>query len=414
MSSAARGITLGTTSVAIAVIMAIAFLWVGPGVDGFFKTASAATVFDERQVVGIYERVSPAVVEINTARGSGGDLRRLGSGSGFLIDSEGHIVTNNHVIDGATSVTVTFSGGADASARIVGRNPANDLALLKVDASAVEGIEPVTLGDSATLKPGQLAIAIGNPFGLQSSVTVGVISQLGRDLTSDLSRPIASVIQTDALINPGNSGGPLLDSTGAVVGINTAMQVSPSGVGVRGIGFAVPVDTLETVLPSLKAGGIVRPPWLGIQGLDIDPTLADQLGLTQDSGVYVTGVMPNSPADRAGLMESGLDSRDRPTGDGDIITAVDGIDVDTTAELVAQLNTKLVGDTVTLTVARGGESLQVTVTLGEWPADPVEPRLPRFEERRQRPQPNVPEDFFRRFFPSPEGFHDSPCGEEGQ
>ena len=414
MSSAVRGITLGTTSVAVAVIMVVAFLWVGPGVESFFKTASAATIFDEQQVIGVYERVSPAVVEVNTSVGSGSDLRRLGTGSGFLIDSDGHIVTNNHVIDGATSVRVIFSGGADASARVVGRNPANDLALLKVDASVVEGIVPVTLGDSATLKPGQLAIAIGNPFGLQSSVTIGVISQLGRDLTSDLSRPIASVIQTDALINPGNSGGPLLDSTGAVVGINTAMQVSPSGEGVRGIGFAVPVDTLDSVLPSLKEGGIVRPPWLGIQGLDLDPTLAERLGLAQDSGVYVTGVMPDSPADEAGLMESGLDSTDRPTGDGDIITAVDGVDVDTTAELVAQLNTKLVGDQVTLTVVRGGESQQVTVTLGEWPEDPVEPRLPRFEERRRHPQPDVPEDFFRRFFPSPDGFHDSPCGEEGR
>ena len=367
MTNLTRGISLGMTTAAVAAIIVVTFLWVGPGAEAFSTKASASILFDEQQMVRIYERVSPAVVEVNTSQGSGRNLMREGTGSGFLIDTEGHIVTNNHVVDGAGNVKIKFSNGNIADATIVGRDPANDQALLKVDASFVEGIEPIRLGDSSQLKPGQMAIAIGNPFGLEGSITVGVISQIGRDLPSQLRRPISGVIQTDALINPGNSGGPLLDSSGAVVGINTAIQVSPIGGASGGIGFAVPINTLKMALTRLKEDGLVRPPWLGIQARDIDAQLAERLRLPVDSGVYIVGAMPNSPAEEAGLIESGLGSRGRAAAGGDIVIAVDGVAVDSTAELIAQLNTKRPGDEATLTVIRGGQTLEVVVTLGEWP-----------------------------------------------
>jgi len=190
---------LAVTVVAAAVILIIAFAWFGPGLEGASPSASAA-LFDERLVQDIYTRVSPAVVEIRIDRRGQESFTRVGSGSGFLIDEQGHIVTNNHVIEDADRVRVSFQNGVTVEAEILGTNPGNDLALLKVDSAAVAGIVPVALGDSAEAKPGQMAIAIGSPFGLDGSVTVGVISGVGRTLNSDLSRPIAGVLQTDALI----------------------------------------------------------------------------------------------------------------------------------------------------------------------------------------------------------------------
>ena len=404
MANLAKGMALGMTSIAAAVIIAVAYFWVGPGAEGFSDTATAAILFDEQQVVSIYERVSPAVVEVKVGFGSRFNREQTGSGSGFLVDAEGHIITNNHVVEGASNVNVNFTNGTTAAATVVGRNPANDLALLKVDASHVEGITPVILGDSSALKPGQLAVAIGNPFGLDASITVGVISQLQRDLPSSLGRPISNVIQTDALINPGNSGGPLLDSSGVVVGINTAMQVSPINGASGGIGFAVPVNALVDVLPKLKAQAIVRPPWLGVRAADVDAQLVERLGLSVDSGVYVTGVVPDSPAEKAGLVESGLAARSRATAGGDIITAVDGVAVDTTSELITELNSRQSGDQVTLTIVRDGEPIDVLVTLGEWPDDDREVREERRFERRPRPDDEGPRgNPFREFFPAPEG-----------
>ena len=400
MSSLARG--MGMTTVAVALALVVAFLWVGPGGSTFSTRVSASVLYDEDQVVRIYERVNPAVVEVNTGFGSGTGLRSLGSGSGFLIDTEGHIVTNNHVVEGAGNIKIRFSNGKSVDATVLGRYPANDLALLAVDPSAVEGIEPVTLGDSSVLKPGQMSIAIGNPFGLEGSVTVGVISQLGRDLPSQLGRPISNVIQTDALINPGNSGGPLLDSSGEVIGINTAIQVSPANGAAGGIGFAVPVDSLKAALPRLKAEGIVRPPWLGIRARDIDAQLTEQLDLPVAGGVYVVGVSPDGPADQAGLIASGEGLRDRlPTG-GDIIVQVDGVDVDTTAQLVTQLNNKQSNEEVTLTVVRNGETIKVVATLGVWPEVSEVSQERRFR-RPQRPDDRgLPSDEFRPFLPQPD------------
>ncbi len=399
MGSLTRGLGLGMSTVAIAVVVVVAFLWAGPG-GAAFSPASASVLFDEDSVVGIYDRVSPAVVEVNTSLGSGPTSRILGSGSGFLIDIEGHIVTTNHVVDGAGHVTVKFSDGTEADATILGRYPGNDMALLKVEPSVVAGIEPVTLGSSSNLRAGQMAVAIGSPFGLEGSVTVGVISQLGRDLPSALGRPISNVIQTDALINPGNSGGPLLDSSGAVVGINTAIQVSPNGSS-NGIGFSVPIDSLKTSLPKLKSEEVVRPPWLGIQARDVDAQLAERLDMPVNSGVYVVGVLPDSPAEQSGLTESGVGPGGREDTGGDIITQVNGVGVDTTAELVAQLNLGQPGDPVTLTVIRGGETIQVVATLGEWPDPTISTEEWRTETRPRPsdPSPRSPLDEFRPFVP---------------
>ena len=364
MTGVAKGLALGLAAVAAAVMVAVAFLWLGPGRERYLDTASASVLFDEQVVIDVYERVSPSVVEVSTSRG-GEDLWETGVGSGFLIDSQGHIVTNNHVVEGAAGARVRFSDGTSAEAAILGRNPAGDQALLKVDPSVVSGKTPVELGDSSELKPGQMAIAIGNPFGLEGSVTVGVISQLGRDLPSSVGRLIPNVIQTDALISPGSSGGPLLDSSGAVVGINTAIRLSP--LGERTMGFAVPVDDLKEVLPDLKAGEVIRSPWLGIRVADVDSDLAQRLDLNVERGVYVTGVTEDSPAGDAGLVESGTGSRGAPASGGDVITAVDGVSVDNTAELIAELNASRPQDQVTLTVVRDGETLEIQVTLGEWP-----------------------------------------------
>ena len=399
MTKVARGMGLGFTTAAVAVIIVTAFLWVGPGAEALTKSAAAAILFDEQQVIDIYDRVSPAVVQVNVGRGSGRSLLPLGSGSGFLIDTEGHIVTNNHVVEGGGNIQIEFNSGVTAEATIVGRNPANDLALLKVDSSVVENVQPVPLGDSDALMPGQMAIAIGNPFGLQGSVTVGVISQLERSFSSDLGRPIANVIQTDALINPGNSGGPLLNSSGEVVGINTAMQVSPTGQGIGGIGFTVPVNTLKDVLPRLRSEAIVRPPWLGVQAADIDASTAERLDLPVDRGVYVIGVAPGSPAEDAGLIESGFDSQRQPNNAGDIITKVDGVTIGSTAELITELNSHEPGDLVTLTIMRDGETSEVVVTLGEWPQNNEVRRERRFERGPRPDAPDSPRDPFRRFFP---------------
>ena len=245
MRGVSKSFALAVTALSVAVIFVIAFAWAGPGFDGTSKPASAA-LFDEQLVQTLYEEVSPAVVDINVDRQMEESFGRLGFGSGFLIDDEGHIATNFHVVQDADRIRISFQDGSSAQAELLGTNPANDLALLKVDSEAVKDITPLTLGDSAAARPGQLAIAIGSPFGLGGSITVGVVSGLDRTLTSDLSRPISGVIQTDALINPGNSGGPLLNRDGEVIGINTAIQShfgrmalrtpGQGSIGVRGAG----------------------------------------------------------------------------------------------------------------------------------------------------------------------------------
>ena len=406
MQGVTKSFAMAVTVVSAAVILIIAFAWVGPGLDGASPSASAA-LFDEQVVQDIYRRVSPAVVEIRIDRRGGESFTQLGSGSGFLIDQEGHIVTNNHVIQEGDRVRVNFQNGESVEAEILGTNPGNDLALLKVDSAAVAGIDPVALGDSSQALPGQLAIAIGSPFGLDGSVTVGVISGVGRTLDSDLARPIAGVLQTDALIGPGNSGGPLLNSSGEVLGINTAIQVSRGAldfrsVGGSSIGFAVPVNTLTDLLPRLKEGQVIKPPWLGISAMSLEPLLVESLELPVDRGVYVTQVIPDSPAEKAGILASGNDFLLRPAEHGDIIVAVDGDAVDSMSTLITLLNEHLPGDGIALTVVRDGEEIEVLVTLGDWPEDQVVSRRSRI---LPEPHPGIP---FIPGLPFPDLFPENP------
>ncbi len=333
--------------------------------------AGKASILDEDTVVSVYEKVSPAVVNI-TRTGIARDpffgvVPQQGTGSGIVIDEDGHILTNNHVVQGAKSLEVTLASGETVDGKVLGTDPGSDLAVVKIDVDKSK-LTVAPLGDSSKLKVGQLAIAIGNPFGLEGTVTVGVISSLGRTFSSSSGRPIRDMIQTDAAINPGNSGGPLLDSAGNVIGINTAIE-SPVGASV-GIGFAVPINTAKRSLDDMIAGKTIAHPWLGISGTQVTQSLAKQLGIPAE-GVYVVTVVPNSPADDAGLR--GAPGRaSQQTGStirkgGDVILAVDGQRVNKVEEISSYLDTKKPGDTVTITIRRNGTEQELKAKLAEWP-----------------------------------------------
>ena len=331
--------------------------------------SASPVLYDEQVVVALFEGADPAVVEIEVTQASPSRFRfsipQSGQGSGFLVDTEGHILTNYHVIQNATSIRVILADGQILEARIAGTSPADDIALLKVDSRAVDGIVPLPLGDSSSVKPGQMAIALGSPFGLESTITVGVVSGVERSRIGILRRPITGMIQTDASIKPGNSGGPLLNSLGEVMGINTAIETSANGA--TGIGFAVPINTAKELIPQFIESETVKRPWLGISGMALSATLADSLDLGTSIGVYVIAVMPDSPAQEAGLIEGGLEVDGSLSPEGDIIKAVDGHGVRSVEELVSYFNTLEPGDSVSLTLVRAGETLQVPVVLGEWP-----------------------------------------------
>lgn len=366
MERETRLLITGITAISVAAILLVALVWPGAGRVASFSDAT--TLFDEELVQEVYHRVSPAVVEIYADQKLGGSFVEVTSGSGFLIDKEGHIVTNHHVIEQAHRVRISFFDNTSAEARVIGRNPANDLALLKVEPELVEDIEPVELGDSSKVRPGQLAIIIGNPFGLRNSVSVGVSSGIDRGLPSELGRFIPGMLQTDALISPGNSGGPMLNRAGQVVGITTAVELSSAQISQR-IGFAVPVNTLREVLPQLKEQAVVRPPWLGTLSQSVRPLLVERLRLPVERGFYIIQTIPGSPAEQAGLVPSGIDARGQPAAGGDIIVAVEGVPVASGTDLTTQLNRYQPGEQITLTVIRNETETPVQVTLGEWPGE---------------------------------------------
>jgi 2-alkenal reductase len=349
-------------------------------------STAAPVLFDQDTVSAVFEQASPAVVEIYvTERGGRSGLVR-GQGSGFLVDSQGHIVTNNHVIEGATSLTVIFKDGKTTPGTVLGTDPSGDLAVVKVSEAAVSGIAPLAIRDSSTVKVGEMAIAIGSPYGYMNTVTVGVVSGLGRSLgglTRNGSR-LSGLIQTDAALNPGNSGGPLLDAQGQVIGVNSAIDNTDDA---RSIGFAVPSSLVTTRLPGLISGKTYVRPWLGITGTALNEQRAQELGLTVDEGVYVLSVIPDGPAAKAGIKGSGTDATGAPLAGGDIITRADAKAVDSVEALSAYLATKEVGDRVELSVLRGGETVKVTATLEAWPE-----RLPAFtvEELPSPTHPPIP------------------------
>ena len=303
-----------------------------------------------------------------------------GSGSGFVWDKEGHIVTNNHVVEGADKIEVAFSDGTTVPGTLVGTDPDSDLAVVKVDLPA-EKLQPVRIADSTQVKVGQLAIAIGNPFGLENTMTVGIVSALARSLPVESnsgtgpSYTIPDVIQTDAPINPGNSGGVLVDDLGEVFGVTSAI-ISPVRAS-AGIGFAVPSAIVQKVVPVLIEQGRYAHSWLGISGTTMDPDLAQAMGLQADQrGALVIEVVPGGPADQAGLQGSDrqitVDGEERQVG-GDVIVALDGQPVETFDDLVTYLvRSTTVGQKVTLTVLRDGREQQIEATLGERPGQEQE------------------------------------------
>jgi len=322
---------------------------------------------EEQLFIELYERVSSSVVYIAVTTGS---LTGSGSGSGFVWDTEGHIVTNNHVVESARRIEVIFADGTTAEAELVSTDADNDLAVIKVDVPAGR-LHPVELGDSDALRVGQRAIAIGNPFGFEQTMTTGIVSGLGRVVRQESGFSLPQLVQTDAAINPGNSGGPLLDSHGRVIGVTTLIY-SNSGTN-AGVGFAVPVNTVKRVVPSLIGTGRYADPWLGIQATSISSVLAEELDLPVDQGVLVQSVVEGGPADKAGLRGGSrqvrLDGVTLVTG-GDIIAAIDGVSLEGMDDLVVYLaDHTSVGQRVTLTVLRDGRRQRIQVTLGERPAN---------------------------------------------
>ncbi len=318
----------------------------------------------EQLIVDVYAQVSPAVVCI-TARDYFGEC----IGSGFVIDQEGHVVTNNHVVESDLDWLVTFEDEHTVPARVIGTDPGSDLAVLQVD-TLPEHLVVVEMGDSSSLRVGQTAIAIGNPFGLERTVTTGVISSLSRTLSrTDSDFLLAEVIQTDAAINPGNSGGPLLDSHGRVIGINSAIR-SATGTN-SGVGFAIPVDVIKRVVPELIASGHYSHTWLGVSGYSITLEVVEAMDLPTELGVLIGSVETGSPAEKAGLKggveEVNVAGQPMLAG-GDIVLAINGVTVNRFDDLINYLASQTrVGDVVTLTVLREGQQTDVSIKLEERP-----------------------------------------------
>ena len=291
------------------------------------------------------------------------------TGSGFVIDTEGHLLTNNHVVEGADKVTVKLGASENTyDAEVVGSDPGTDIALLKVDAPAKE-LHPLTLGHSSDLEVGDPVVAIGNPFGLDRTVTSGIVSALQRQIQAPNGFSISHVVQTDAAINPGNSGGPLINVGGEVIGINAQIQTG-GGNGNVGIGFAIPIDTVRAELEELKSSGEVEHAFIGISGGTVTPELAKALNLPVDEGVLVQEVVKDGPADKAGI--EGGDTVATINGEevrlgGDIITKIDGKPVTTVDELVEIITSSKPGDELELELMRGDQEKTATVTLGKQP-----------------------------------------------
>ena len=293
------------------------------------------------------------------------------TGSGFVIDSAGHVLTNNHVVAGANKITVQLGDSEQSyDASVVGRDPATDLALLKVDAPS-DALHPLPLGDSSKMAVGDPVVAIGNPFGLDRTVTSGIVSALQRQIQAPNGFSISNVIQTDAAINPGNSGGPLIDSQGNVIGINSQIETGGSGNGNVGIGFAIPINTARDVISQLEQTGTVQHAFLGITGTTITPSLAQAVNLPVQSGVLVEDVVKGGPADAAGLQGGGtaatIGGAPMSLG-GDIITAIDGRHIASMDDVISLVNAASPGKTLDLTVLRNGQRKTLTVTLGDRPS----------------------------------------------
>ncbi|MFH1623906.1 MAG: trypsin-like peptidase domain-containing protein [Pseudomonadota bacterium] len=333
-------------------------------------TAYAVTE-DEENNISIYSRYGPGVVNITSIAITRdfflNPIPKEGTGSGSIIDKNGHILTNYHVVSNAKRLEVTMDDGSKWQATLVGADPDSDLAIIKIDAPR-DVLKVIPMGDSKDLKVGQKVLAIGNPFGLDRTLTTGIISSLGRTLRTQTGLVIEDVIQTDAAINPGNSGGPLLNSKGEIIGINSAI-FSPTGASI-GIGFAIPVHTAKLIIPELITKGYVAHPWMGVTLQILVPQFAKILGLKVNRGAMIVEVVAGGPADKAGLRGG---SQRVQIGNsiliigGDVITAIDGVEVRTTDDLMKYLKGLKPGKEIELTVIRGSEKKMVALALGERP-----------------------------------------------
>ncbi len=340
--------------------------------EGTTPPATFTSEGENLSIEEIYKRASPGVVEIRaTSQGNDGGFGSVQEalGSGFVIDKAGHIVTNYHVVEGADELNVSFSGEDPIPATLVGSDPSTDIAVLKVDVSA-SALSPLVLGDSDAVTVGDAVAAIGNPFGLDRTITAGIVSAVQRNITAPNNFQIDHVIQTDAAINHGNSGGPLLNSRGEVIGVNAQIQ-GGSVDGNVGIGFAIPVNTVKAVASQLIESGKVEHPYLGVTLQEISTDLAQNFRLPVDEGVLIGSVQEGTPA-----ADAGLEGGDTPvtfngenyTLGGDIIVKVDGQAVTTVDEVRDAILAKKPGDTITLEINRDGQTSTVSVELGRQPA----------------------------------------------
>jgi putative serine protease PepD len=371
----------------IAVVLAAALIGIGVGAGAYSaldpdtetRTVVQATgaepvvaQAEPRSVNAVYQAARDAVVEITVAGAAqetpfeGPEPR--GQGSGFVYDSEGHVVTNAHVVDNGDSFTVTFRDGSRHEATLVGADPSTDLAVIKVDAPAAK-LKPLQLADSDSLRVGDSVVAMGSPFGLEQSVTTGIISALGRQMEAPNGFAIDNSIQTDAAINHGNSGGPLLNLRGEVIGVNAQIR-SESGGGNDGVGFAIPSNTVKDIAGRLVSGGTIEHAYLGVGSQTIDEAASGALDIPR--GAMVTEVRDGTAADRANLRpatgQRTIQGEIYATG-GDVITAVNGRAVDGADALRREIDARKPGDEVRLTVVRAGDTRTVTVTLGERPSE---------------------------------------------
>ena len=343
-------------------------------------TTAAPAAFEasetgSKSVQQIYEDAGPGVVQVTstsvvTENPFFGPQSASSLGSGFVVDVDGYIVTNYHVIENAQEIEVNFSGDDRVPAKIVGSDPSTDLAVLKIDAQS-RALTPLPLGNSDDVHVGDAVVAIGNPFGLERSVTAGIVSALQRDITAPNGYTIDKVIQTDAPINQGNSGGPLLNARGEVIGVNSQIETETGGN--VGIGFAVPVNTVKEVVSQIKESGKVEHAYLGVQMQEVTPELAETVNVPVDEGVMIVGVVEGSPADQAGLQGGEqqviVGGRSYVLG-GDIVVRADDETVTSADDLRRIIMEKAPGDSMTLDIHRGQSQRTIDVTLGQQPAQP--------------------------------------------
>jgi S1-C subfamily serine protease len=328
-----------------------------------------------KTVQQVYEEDGPGVAFIQAQVGSGSGLGSSGggeaSGSGFVLDKQGNILTNHHVVEGATGVQVRLEKQGDlVDAKIVGSDPSSDLAVIKVDPKAVK-LRPLHLGDSSKVRVGDPVIAIGNPFGFDQTVTTGIVSALQRQINAPNGFQIDHVIQTDAAINPGNSGGPLLDANGRVIGVNSQIATGGSGNGSVGIGFAVPINTAKQVIPQLEKNGQIDRAYLGVTSAQISKQIAQDLNLPTDKGALVQEVVAGGPADRAGLRGGSTGAgggSSLPQAGGDLLIEVDGKQISTPEDVANAIADNKPDDTITVKFLRDGKPQTVQVKLGKRPA----------------------------------------------